>query len=175
MKSMLEGKVGEFFLKWKHSPRGQSGTGVVQIGSEEISVSWRRDQQGLWIECPWGVFGFDFSAKIEEQEDIQLSVSRRNSAEKWENQQFLRLQTSRDESSSKQRKKSSRVRAQMPGKIVRVLVQAGESILKDQPLIVMEAMKMENEIRSPCSGVVEQIKVSEGQAVESGADLLILV
>ena len=62
----------------------------------------------------------------------------------------------------------------MPGKIIRVLVQEGAEVQKDQPLLVMEAMKMENEIRSPQNGVVGQLKVSEGSTVESGADLIIL-
>ena len=71
-------------------------------------------------------------------------------------------------------KKSMRVRAQMPGKIVRVLVKVGDEVAKDQPLLVMEAMKMENEIRATAPGRIETLKVSEGQAVESGADLILI-
>ncbi len=60
------------------------------------------------------------------------------------------------------------VAAPMPGKIVRVLVQAGEEIAAGQGLLVVEAMKMQNEICSPKSGVVEKILVREGQAVNTG-------
>ncbi len=70
------------------------------------------------------------------------------------------------------KKKGVRVRAQMPGKIVRILVQPGAEVQRGQPLLVMEAMKMENEIRASQAGKVVAVKVSEGQAVETGADLL---
>jgi biotin carboxyl carrier protein len=58
--------------------------------------------------------------------------------------------------------------APMPGKIVQVLVQAGEKVEVGQGLIVVEAMKMQNEIRSPKSGTVERLLVKEGQPVNAG-------
>jgi biotin carboxyl carrier protein len=58
--------------------------------------------------------------------------------------------------------------APMPGKIVRVLVQAGEKVETGQGLLVVEAMKMQNEIRSPKSGTVERLLVKEGQSVNAG-------
>ena len=64
------------------------------------------------------------------------------------------------------------VRALMPGRIVRLLVAAGEKVKKGSPLLILEAMKMENEIQAPAEGVVDQIFVETGQTVESGADLL---
>jgi biotin carboxyl carrier protein len=64
------------------------------------------------------------------------------------------------------------IRAQMPGKIVKLLVAPGESVSGGQALVVIEAMKMENEIRSPIEGVVTEISVSEGDAVETGAALV---
>jgi len=62
----------------------------------------------------------------------------------------------------------------MPGKIVRVVAEAGLEVRAGECLVVMEAMKMENEIRSPRDGRIKDVLVKEGQAVESGA-LLILV
>ena len=58
--------------------------------------------------------------------------------------------------------------APMPGKIVRVLVQAGDHVEAGQGLLVVEAMKMQNEIRSPKSGTVERILAREGQPVNAG-------
>ena len=58
--------------------------------------------------------------------------------------------------------------APMPGKIVRVLVQAGEKVEAGQGLLVVEAMKMQNEVRSPKSGTVERLLVKEGQPVNAG-------
>jgi biotin carboxyl carrier protein len=58
--------------------------------------------------------------------------------------------------------------APMPGKIIRVLVQTGEKVEAGQGLLVMEAMKMQNEIRSPKSGMVERLLAKEGQSVNAG-------
>ncbi len=66
------------------------------------------------------------------------------------------------------------IRASMPGLVVRVNCQAGSVIEKGQALLILEAMKMENEIRSPVSGTVKELKVSPGQAVEK-SDLLVVL
>lgn len=66
------------------------------------------------------------------------------------------------------------VLAPMPGKIVRVLVGAGDAVEAKQGLLVVEAMKMQNEIRSPKSGTVERLLVNEGQTVNAGEVLAII-
>ncbi len=58
--------------------------------------------------------------------------------------------------------------APMPGKVVRLLVKAGDRVEAGQGLFVVEAMKMQNEIRSPKSGTVERVLAKEGQAVNAG-------
>jgi len=58
--------------------------------------------------------------------------------------------------------------APMPGKVVRLLVKVGDKVEAGQGLLVVEAMKMQNEIRSPKSGVVERLQAKEGQAVNAG-------
>jgi acetyl/propionyl-CoA carboxylase alpha subunit len=67
-----------------------------------------------------------------------------------------------------------RLKADMPGKVVRVLVKEGEPVAYDQSLLVLEAMKMQNEIRAPKSGVVREIGVTPGTAVNTGEFLLSL-
>jgi biotin carboxyl carrier protein len=64
------------------------------------------------------------------------------------------------------------IKALMPGRIVRVSVAKGDSVRKGAPLLVLEAMKMENEIQAPVDGVVDEIFVEAGQTVEGGADLV---
>jgi biotin carboxyl carrier protein len=66
------------------------------------------------------------------------------------------------------------IAAPMPGKVVRVLVKAGDAVETGQGLLVVEAMKMQNEIRSPKSGTVELVLVAEGQAVNAGEVLCIV-
>jgi biotin carboxyl carrier protein len=62
----------------------------------------------------------------------------------------------------------------MPGKVVKVLVEPGQRVEKEDALVVVEAMKMENEILAERSGTVEKVLVSAGDAVEAGAELAIL-
>ena len=64
--------------------------------------------------------------------------------------------------------------APMPGKVVRVLVQQGDKIEAGRGLLVVEAMKMQNELRSPKSGTVERLLVTEGQAVNAGEVLAVV-
>lgn len=64
------------------------------------------------------------------------------------------------------------VRSLMPGKIVEVLVSVGDEVEQDQGVLIMEAMKMENEVRASTTGTVTAILVAEGQAVEAGELLL---
>ncbi|MGH9789057.1 MAG: biotin/lipoyl-containing protein [Candidatus Acidiferrales bacterium] len=66
------------------------------------------------------------------------------------------------------------VSAPMPGKVVRVLVSEQEEVEAGQGLVVVEAMKMQNEIPSPKKGVIEQVRVREGDRVEHGAVLVVV-
>jgi biotin carboxyl carrier protein len=58
--------------------------------------------------------------------------------------------------------------APMPGKVVRLLVQVGDQVEAGQGLLVVEAMKMQNEVRSPKTGTVERLMAKEGQPVNAG-------
>jgi len=62
----------------------------------------------------------------------------------------------------------------MPGKIIAVLVSEGDAVEKGQGLVIVEAMKMENEVRSPIAGAVKEIRVKPGETVEGGAPLVIV-
>ena len=62
----------------------------------------------------------------------------------------------------------------MPGKVIAVLVSEGDVVEKGQGLVIVEAMKMENEVHSPIAGTVGEIKVKAGDTVEGGAALVII-
>lgn len=62
----------------------------------------------------------------------------------------------------------------MPGLILRLDVKEGQQVKKNQVLLIMEAMKMENEIYAPCDGVVTKIAVSQGQQMQSDDELLVI-
>jgi biotin carboxyl carrier protein len=67
-----------------------------------------------------------------------------------------------------------RILAPMPGKVLRVLVRPGDEVTLRQPLIVVEAMKMENELTSPKAGRVKEVATTEGQSVEAGRLLVVV-
>ena len=66
------------------------------------------------------------------------------------------------------------IKAPMPGRVVRVLVAVGDHVTAKQALVVVEAMKMENELRTPREGVVKEVLVEPGTAVETGAVLIVV-
>lgn len=63
------------------------------------------------------------------------------------------------------------VEAEMPGKVIKIEVAVGDAVSEGQGVVILEAMKMENEIPSPIDGTVTAIDVAEGDTVESGAPL----
>ena len=66
------------------------------------------------------------------------------------------------------------LKAAMPGKVVRVLVQEGDAVEAGHGVIVVEAMKMQNEVKSPKSGVVVKVSVAEGATVNAGEVLAVV-
>ena len=66
------------------------------------------------------------------------------------------------------------VKAPMPGNVLKILASQGQQVKEGEVLIVLEAMKMENEIVAPKSGSVAQIAVSKGQVVETGTPLIVI-
>jgi len=66
------------------------------------------------------------------------------------------------------------VRPLMPGRVVKVAVQAGDRVSRHAPLVILEAMKMQNEIPAPVAGVVREVRVREGQGVLA-SDVLVVI
>ena len=66
------------------------------------------------------------------------------------------------------RPKKRDIKTSMPGRIVKVFVQEGEKVKEGQPVLVLEAMKMQNEIKAPHSGIMTKINPRAGESVEAG-------
>jgi len=66
------------------------------------------------------------------------------------------------------------LKAPLPGKITHVAVQAGDAVTAGQSLVVIEAMKMENELKATAAGTVREVRVAAGQAVNAG-DVLVVI
>ena len=66
------------------------------------------------------------------------------------------------------------VTAPMPGNILKVNVNVGDKVNEGQVLVILEAMKMENEIMAPCNGTVTQVLTSKGSTVDTGAPMVVI-
>jgi pyruvate carboxylase subunit B len=64
--------------------------------------------------------------------------------------------------------------APMPGLVIKVEVEVGQQVRAGQGVVIVEAMKMENELKAPADGVVARIEVEPGRTVEKGATLIVL-
>ena len=77
-------------------------------------------------------------------------------------------------SSGGKSKKSGKVSANIPGKVVTVEVSLGDDVEEGQVIMILEAMKMQNEIQAPVSGTVTEIHCEEGQSIEANVPLLVI-
>lgn len=66
----------------------------------------------------------------------------------------------------------AQLKAGMPGKVIEIFVKVGDEVKAGKPLLIMEAMKMENEMRAPCDVKIEEICTKQGDSVESGTVLI---
>jgi len=67
-----------------------------------------------------------------------------------------------------------KIEAPMPGRVVKVLVRVGDEIKEGAPAVIVEAMKMENELHAPLSGTVVKVEVAQGDVVEVGKTLCVI-
>jgi len=114
--------------------------------------------------------GRSFEARVREAEgELTVKIGGHEFAFRVEDPRQWRKRGAAMEAEGKQQ-----VVASMPGKIVRVLVAVGDVVNGGQGIVVVEAMKMQNELRSPKTGKVERLLVAEGQAVNAG-DILAVI
>jgi glutaconyl-CoA decarboxylase len=66
------------------------------------------------------------------------------------------------------------MRSPIPGRLIKLLVKAGDAVAAGQTVVVLEAMKMENELAAPRAGRVAEVRCAEGAAVEAGQDLVVV-
>ena len=77
-------------------------------------------------------------------------------------------------SSGNKKKKSGTVSANIPGKIVTIEVKSGQVVEEGQVILILEAMKMQNEIQAPISGTVSSVACEEGQSIEANVPLVVI-
>jgi biotin carboxyl carrier protein len=84
------------------------------------------------------------------------------------------LRRRRHAGTERDRDGEQKITAPMPGRVVRVLVAVGDEVAAGQPVIVVEAMKMENELRSPKAGRVKTLAAESGMSVDAGRLLVVI-
>jgi biotin carboxyl carrier protein len=150
--------------------------GVIRVGE---SVRYELDGRQVnadAVEVARGVYsiligGQSFEVRVVARgADLQANVEGRDlHVEVVDPRQWRRDRGTGVEAEGRQQ-----IAAPMPGKVIRVLVRAGDAVEMGQGLVVVEAMKMQNEVRAPKSGTVERMLVSEEQAVNAG-DIIAVV
>ena len=103
-------------------------------------------------------------------EGVLLSVERRRYSSEVEDPRSLRTRRASRQDHDGPRK----LTAPMPGRVLRILADEGASVEQGQPILVIEAMKMQNELKSPKKGVLRKIMVGKGAAANAG-DILAIV
>ena len=155
----------------------RSGRYRITLDGESFVVSSRRPEFGIYslLVGPSGTDEFGGGNVVEadvtiENEDITVGVRGEQFAVTAIDERRKNLRTAAGAAGSS----DGSLRSPMPGKVVKILVTKGAKVTRGQGLVVVEAMKMENELAAPRDGVVKEISVVEGQPVDGGALLLTL-
>ena len=142
------------------------GRRTVSIGSKEGECDWIRLPDGGYTII---LDGRVFDLSVEAAEESCLVSGREGSC-------VMRVIDPRgirtDQPSAERVAGLRRICAEIPGRVIRVLVRPGDTVESDQGLLVIEAMKMQNEIRAPGPGIVKEVAAREETTVSSGEFLL---
>jgi biotin carboxyl carrier protein len=141
---VVDGAPREIEAMGTLAPRGGRGATSVRVGTAMVELWLEGDPPEVGVIAN----GKRFFAKIEsERMRIQARDKGRSGGE-------------------------GTVKTPMPGRVVRVLVKEGDAVTAGQPVVVVEAMKMENELATGAAGTVKKVHVVAGATVESGAVLV---
>jgi len=147
-------RLGELELSIDGEPRefeyaeaDHLGQVAAQLDGRSYGVSIEGDEHRCWVT----VAGHLYQVEIEDEREQAAHAAERASG-----------------------RRGGTLESVMPGIVVQLLVAEGESVREGQPLLILEAMKMQNEIAASCAGIVKAFHVDEGAAVASGQKLVTL-
>lgn len=147
---------------------GGAGRFTVTIADERLAVDGRQTGEGLWSILLEGV---SHVADVTEQDGLYLvdvEGERYTVRVEEESRYIIRTRGARGGDLGQV------LKAPMPGKVTLIEVAVGQSVAPGDGLIVLEAMKMENEFKAQVAGTVKEIRVAVGQAVNPG-DVLVVI
>ena len=141
----------------------------VRLGEREIPVDVLSLGSGLYSLL---IKDFSFEVDVMESEESLIIMVRGQAFSVSIHDGRKRLSREADQGAT--RAGLHRITAPMPGKVTRHLVRIGDKVEAGDGVIVLEAMKMENELKAPSAGAVKEIMVPEGTVVKAG-DLLVVI
>lgn len=163
----------------KYQSQVANNSYAVEIDADgQISIEGERVNASLLQVGPLGLYSLlldnqSLELAVEEtQQGYRVSLGSRTFDVKVTDERQLKLAGRRGDLETTGGE--VQVKAPIPGLVVRVLVRAGDAIKAGQPIVILEAMKMENELRAVREGVIGDVKVKAGERVEQGAVLLII-
>ncbi len=147
----------------------QSTFEVEPLGNDAVSLNGVKKESRL-VQLSERFYHFIYEGKVFRVESVKtddgFNFKINGELVSVEVKDELQLMLDKMGGSAKKKVASGDIKAPMPGLVVKLSVAVGERVKKGQGLLILEAMKMQNEIKSPTDGVVKEIKVSEKQAVE---------
>jgi 3-methylcrotonyl-CoA carboxylase alpha subunit len=144
---------------------GKDGQYRVQVGDREISLdAWKLSdhllnisvngkQQRVYVAASGGKTYVHIDGKIFSFDDVDSAANSRSVAHGASGA-------------------AGAIMSPMPGNLIKLMVAVGDTVVEGQPLVIVEAMKMENEIRSPANGIVKKVKYSVGDLVDAGVPIV---
>jgi biotin carboxyl carrier protein len=149
----------------------EDGRISAEIGNRVYELEVREIEAGCYLFfLHQNVHECRVSERAAEKEVFDVSIRGRNHAVTIVDPKRLRS----GQNSDRHHHGVAEIRAQMPGKVVRVHTEAGEPVEKGAGVIVVEAMKMQNEMKSPRDGVIVSINVRAGDTVNAGDVLAVI-
>ncbi len=176
--AFVEGGGAERFVAFLEGERheievrsdGEEATHRVAIGEERFEVDARRVESDTWLLLVDGVsYEVGIAADPSHPERLTVTVRGERIGLEVLDQRRLRL---RSAVGGLAVEGEAEVVAPMPGKIVKLLVEEGQTVAEGDGVVVVEAMKMENELRAPRAGTVATLSIAEGDTVEGGTVLM---
>lgn len=147
-----DGQDFEFDLPLKDS---------IIVDGKEYVIELKYDEDGLFILCN----GKQYPAEIIKSKQNKFEILFNNVSYTFNIETPFSLQRMKLLNANKETVDSVILKAPMPGKIVDVLVHQGASVFRGETLVILEAMKMENEILSPIDGIIKSISVSKNSSI----------
>jgi biotin carboxyl carrier protein len=139
----------------------------ARIGERQYDLEVQRPEDGIYLLFA-GDQVYEVRVSVSEKNSLQVAARGKSFNIRVIDRKHLRIGADHNEDGRKQ------LMAPMPGKVVRILQREGDNVESGQGIVIVEAMKMQNEIKSPKSGRVVAIRVREGDTVTANQVLAVV-